>query len=157
MDDSEFQAVIDTPVTRLGIKCRDGKLYSIDFLHRNTPRKQPETDLAVEVVVQLEYYFNHPKSHFDLPLLLGGTPFQQRVWSYMQQVPSGATRSYGQVAAELGSSPRAVGNACRANPCPIIVPCHRIIAANGLGGFAGQTVGDLMDIKRWLLAYENAL
>ena len=157
MDDVEFQAIIDTPFTRLGIKCHAGKLCAIDFVSRAMPLKRPESDEVVEVVCQLERYFDNPKWQFDLPLALEGTHFQQSVWHAMQQIPVGETRSYGQIAALLKSSPRAVGNACRANPCPVVVPCHRIIAANGLGGFAGQRGGDKLAIKRDLLTYEGAL
>ncbi|MCF6283528.1 MAG: methylated-DNA--[protein]-cysteine S-methyltransferase [Candidatus Polarisedimenticolaceae bacterium] len=157
MDDAKFQAIIDTPFTRLGIKCQAGKLSAIDFVSRTTPLKRPESDEVVEVVCQLERYFDSPKWQFDLPLVLEGTPFQRSVWHAMQQIPAGETRSYGQIAALLKSSPRAVGNACRANPCPVVVPCHRIIAAHGLGGFAGQRDGDKLAIKRGLLTYEGAL
>jgi len=157
VDDSQFQAVIDTPFSRLGIRCHDGKLCNISFLSRTTPLKQPETDEVVEVVYQLECYFDNPKWVFDLPLTLAGTPFQQSVWQAMRLIPVGETRSYGQIASLLKSSPRAVGGACRVNPCPIVVPCHRIVAANGLGGFDGQREGEKMVIKHGLLSYEGAL
>lgn len=157
MHDTNYQAVIDSLIGRLGIKYQERELHGIDFLGRKSPLSRPEEDDVVEVIFQLECYFDNPQWHFDLPLSLGGTPFQQRVWHSMQQIPVGETRSYGQISDALNSSPRAVGNACRANPCPVVVPCHRIIGANGLGGFAGQTSGDLMDIKRWLLIFEGAL
>ncbi len=157
MDDTQFQAVVDTPFTRLGIRCHEGNLCHIDFLSREVALKPPEADDVVEVICQLERYFDNPNWRFDLPLSLGGTHFQRSVWQAMQQIPVGETRSYGQIAMLLKSSPRAVGGACRVNPCPIVVPCHRIIAANGLGGFDGQLVGEKMDIKRGLLTYEGAL
>lgn len=157
MLDSNCEAVIDSPIGRVGIRYRDGALCGIDFLNRESALLRPKEDDVVEVVAQLERYFDNSTWHFDLPLRRAGTPFQQRVWQSMQQIPTGETRSYGQIADSLKSSPRAVGNACRANPCPIVVPCHRIIGANGLGGFAGQTSGDKMDIKRWLLTFEGAL
>ncbi len=157
MGNIPFQAVVDTPFTRLGIRCHEGRLCRIDFLDRETKLKSPEADDVVEVICQLERYFNNPKGRFDLPLSLGGTHFQRSVWQAMQQIPVGETRSYGQIALLLKSSPRAVGGACRVNPCPIVVPCHRIIAANGLGGFDGQLVGEKMAIKRGLLTHEGAL
>jgi methylated-DNA-[protein]-cysteine S-methyltransferase len=157
MTNSLFQAVVDTPYSRLGIRCLDSQLINVDFLSREIPLKRPKSDDVVEVVYQLECYFDNPKWRFDLPLLLKGTAFQLSVWHAMQQIPVGETRSYGQIAKSLKSSPRAVGGACRVNPCPIVVPCHRIIAANGLGGFDGQLKGEKMDIKRNLLTYEGAL
>jgi methylated-DNA-[protein]-cysteine S-methyltransferase len=86
---------------------------------------------------------------------VAGTPFQRRVWEAMRAIPPGRTRTYGDLAAELGTSPRAIGGACRANPCPIVVPCHRVVGATGLGGFAGDTSGHKVEVKRWLLRHEG--
>ncbi len=100
-------------------------------------------------------YFREPTRRIDLPVQLRGTPFQRRAWQLIAAIPPGATRTYGELAADLGSSARAVGGACRANPCPLVVPCHRVVARRGLGGFAGDRNGRLRDIKRWLLAHEG--
>jgi methylated-DNA-[protein]-cysteine S-methyltransferase len=98
-----------------------------------------------------------PAFEFGLPLAPAGTHFQRRVWARIAAIPSGQTLSYGEVAAAIGSGPRAVGNACGANPYPIVVPCHRVVAANhGLGGFARNSGGFLLDIKKWLLRHEHA-
>ena len=102
-------------------------------------------------------YFQSPVRPIDLPVQLAGTPFQRRVWDLIAAIPPGATRSYGALAAELRTSARAVGGACRANPCPLVVPCHRVVARHGLGGFAGDRNGRLLGIKRWLLAHEAAV
>ena len=84
-----------------------------------------------------------------------GTPFQRRVWQALRGIPSGSTCSYGELAHELGSSARAVGGACRRNPIPIVVPCHRVAAAaGGVGGFMGQRDGEALTIKQWLLDHE---
>jgi methylated-DNA-[protein]-cysteine S-methyltransferase len=84
-----------------------------------------------------------------------GTVFQQRVWQAIASIPLGQTRSYGQLAEQLNSGPRAVANACGANRIPLIIPCHRVLAKNGLGGFMqGKKNG--LNIKRWLLAHEGA-
>ncbi|MCG6940083.1 MAG: methylated-DNA--[protein]-cysteine S-methyltransferase [Thiohalocapsa sp.] len=101
-------------------------------------------------------YFQDSCRRIDLPVQLGGTPFQRRVWRLIAAIAPRSTRTYGELAAALGSSPRAVGGACRANPCPLVVPCHRVVARHGLGGFAGDRGGRLLDIKRWLLAHEQA-
>jgi methylated-DNA-[protein]-cysteine S-methyltransferase len=90
----------------------------------------------------------------DFPLAPAGTEFQRRVWKAMTRIPIGRTRTYGEIAAELASAAQAVGQACGANPLPIIVPCHRIVSASGLGGFAGATEGTMIDVKRWLLDHE---
>jgi methylated-DNA-[protein]-cysteine S-methyltransferase len=89
------------------------------------------------------------------PLRLSGTPFQRRVWARLRQIPPGATRTYGELARQLETSPRAVGGACRANPVALFVPCHRVVAASGAGGFYGQSTGRWPAIKRWLLAREG--
>jgi methylated-DNA-[protein]-cysteine S-methyltransferase len=101
-------------------------------------------------------YFQDPSRRIDVRCKLSGTPFQRRVWRLIAAIPPGDTRTYGELAAALGSSARAVGGACRANPCPLVVPCHRVVARDGLGGFAGDRGGRLLDIKRWLLAHEAA-
>ena len=89
-------------------------------------------------------------------LRLIGTPFQRRVWAVLQQIPPGVTRTYGELARRLGTSPRAVGGACRANPVPLFVPCHRVVTAGGgAGGFAGHGSGRWPQIKRWLLDREG--
>jgi methylated-DNA-[protein]-cysteine S-methyltransferase len=101
-------------------------------------------------------YFAGAAQPITLPVRLRGTPYQRRVWQAIAAIGPGATRTYGDLARELDSAPRAVGGACRANPCPLVVPCHRVVARNGLGGFAGDRDGRLRDIKRWLLAHEAA-
>ena len=109
------------------------------------------------VVQQLENYFEHPGAGFSVPFELVGTPFQQRVWQALTQIPVGETLTYGELGARLGSGARAVGNACRRNPVSIIVPCHRVVAASGIGGYSGSTSGPVLDRKRWLLEHENQL
>jgi len=150
-----YAAVIASPIGRLGISARDA-LTSIDFVSTKTPLQAPRTPLARIVCAQLKAYFADPRTRFTLPLAAYGTEFQQRAWRALQRIPSGAARTYGELARTLKSAPRPVGGACRANPIPIVVPCHRVIAANGPGGFMGATRGRAMDIKRWLLEHEAA-
>lgn len=100
---------------------------------------------------QLEEYFEGKRKDFDLPLDLHGTPFQLRVWSALREIPYGKTVNYGEIARGLGSSARAVGNANGKNPVPIIIPCHRVIGADGsLTGFGGG-----LEKKRYLLQLEG--
>jgi methylated-DNA-[protein]-cysteine S-methyltransferase len=88
---------------------------------------------------------------------LDGTDFQKRVWSELQKIPVGKVVTYGDLAKKLKTSPRAVGNACRANPILIIIPCHRVVGKNSLGGFSGQRAGKWLQIKEQLLKYEKYL
>ncbi len=104
---------------------------------------------------QLKRYFSVPQAGFDIPLQQQGTPYQRRVWRALQRIPPGQTLTYGQLAKRLHTSPRAIGNACRQNPLPLLVPCHRVVAIKGLGGFSGKTTGVRVELKRWLLQHEG--
>ena len=108
--------------------------------------------------MQLQAYLEDPAFEFDVPLRLSGTHHQLAVWEAMRAIPAGETRTYGELAQSIGSSARAVGGACGANPVPIVVPCHRVVGAGGsLGGFMGaREEGFELSIKRWLLAHEGA-
>jgi methylated-DNA-[protein]-cysteine S-methyltransferase len=107
------------------------------------------------VCEQLLNYLENPDMKFAVPLKPGGTSYQQRVWQAMLNIPRGETRSYGELAAALRSCAQAVGQACGANPIPIIIPCHRVVSKSGLGGFMRHASGVSLDIKRWLLAHEK--
>jgi methylated-DNA-[protein]-cysteine S-methyltransferase len=150
-----YAAVITAPFGRLGIHGHEA-ITSIDFVSNRVPLQPPRTPFARKVCAQLKAYFVDSRTHFDLPLAPSGTEFQQRAWRALRRIPSGTARTYGELARTLRSAPRAVGGACRANPIPIIVPCHRVVAANGPGGFMGATRGRSLDIKRWLLEHEAA-
>ena len=150
-----YQAVVKAPGFSLGIRCNADEVTAIDFLE---PRDEvaPKSSLAKEAVRQLRAYLRNPRHEFTLPLAPAGTPHQRKVWQQISAIPSGKTRSYGELAIRIKSAPRAVGGACGANPYPVVVPCHRVVAASGgLGGFARQRGGFLLDIKRWLLAHEQ--
>jgi len=156
-DQLNYDVVIETPVTaiRLGLRVVGDKLAGIDLLSTCHPIQMPTRTLTHEMVRQLEGYFNDPQWQFSLPVVSSGTVFQQRVWQFMRAIPVGETRRYGDVAISLKSAARAVGGACRRNPVPLVVPCHRIVAANGLGGFDGQRDGAELDFKQWLLNHEK--
>ena len=151
------QARLQTPFGGLGISCQDEVLTGVEFLAPGAQALAPRTPFAREVCAQLTAYLADAAFRFDLPLKLQGTPHQQRVWQAMCAIPCGQARSYGDVARELHSSALAVGQACGANPIPVIIPCHRIVGKAGIGGFANHREGHLLDIKRWLLAHEGAL
>ena len=119
-------------------------------------REDPYHDPLRRCAEQLADYLAGKRQCFDLPVAPKGTDFQQRVWRALQAIPPGETRTYGDLARQLGTSARAIGGACRANPCLIVVPCHRVIAKDGLGGFAGDVTGRRLEVKRWLLRHEGA-
>lgn len=155
MSEREFAAVVAAPGFCLGVRCADDEVIEIVFLEPR-PEVAPTTPLAAETVRQLRAYLADPNFVFGLPLRPSGTPFQRRVWERIAAIPAGTTRTYGEIAGELKNAPRAVGQACGANPLPLVCPCHRVVGANaGLGGFARHGGGFLLDIKRWLLAHEG--
>lgn len=154
-----FDACVKTPFGVVGIVTTETHLTGLHFLPATVPPKMPRKDsLAHLVCVKLNAYLDNPQVDFDIPLKLAGTKHQLDVWSYMQTIAPGQTRTYGQLADAIGSSARAVGAACGQNPIPLIVPCHRIVAANGsLGGFMGGKLANPLGIKQWLLTHEGAL
>ena len=150
-----YDAVIAAPFGRLGITLKDGRLADIDFLGTRFPLRAPKKAATRRVCRALNIYLQNPKTKFRLPLETGGSDFQRRVWRAMQRIPVGKVLSYGELARKLKTGPRAVGNACRANSIPIVIPCHRVVAANGKGGFMGKTGGRALAIKNWLLTHER--
>jgi len=149
-------AVVAAPFGAVGIEVEDGTLTALHFLSEVAP-VAPTGDFARRVVEQLERYFTTPDAGFDVPLRIRGTPFQRAVWQQIAAIPCGRTRAYGELAAELDAPARAVGQACGDNRLPIVIPCHRVIGANGLGGFAHRSGGFELTVKRWLLEHEGAL
>lgn len=150
-----YQAKLSAPFGMLGIRCSKTALLGIDFLTANEHSQPPVSDLAVQVCVQLRAYLEHPDVQFSFPLDYVATVHRQKVWRALSAIPRGQTRSYGELARELHSSAQAVGQACGANPFPIVIPCHRVVSRAGLGGFMHHAAGDVLDIKRWLLAHES--
>ena len=154
--------VIATPFGRLGISTEmvEGSLMlsGINYLPFESSLKPPKNDLAKEVIRQCNAYLNNPSHHFDLPLKPVGTFHQQKVWGSILEIPLGLTRTYGELAYLIRSGPRAVGTACGANPYPLIVPCHRVVSAQGIGGFMKEnSPGFYRQIKIWLLKHEGIL
>ena len=146
------QLSMHSPVGDLSISEEDGAIVSLDWGWGSI---QGETPLLSRARDQLNAYFDGDATPFVLPLIPHGTPFQQKVWAAMRRIPYGQTTTYGDMAKELGSAARAVGGACRRNPLPILVPCHRVLGAGGrLGGYSGD--GGL-ETKTSLLRLERAL
>lgn len=146
-----------TPFGGIGIRTAAGVLVELVYLKPNFPEKSPTDPLAARTVRQLERYFANPWFRFKLPLADVGSVFQQRVWRAIEEIPVGRVLTYGDIARRIGSAPRAVGQACGANWFALLVPCHRVTAAGGLGGFSAHDDVEHfhLDVKRWLLRHEG--
>ncbi len=135
-----------------------GALTAIEWVRSEIPTEtgtlQRASPLLAAAARQLDEYFAGRRRSFDLPLAPNGSPFQRRVWDEMCRIPYGATARYGDLARALGTAAQPIGQACGANPIPIVIPCHRVVAAGGLGGFSG---GAGLTSKRFLLRHEGAL
>jgi len=127
---------------------------AVDLLGDRARTHAASNEVAREACRQLATYFRNPAHRFHLPLAGVGTPFQKRVWTALRRIPSGRVLRYGELARRLDTSARSVGGACRANPIPVIVPCHRVVARDGDGGYMGQRAGRALRMKRWLLNHE---
>ncbi len=145
------QLSLHSPVGDLTISEEDGAIVAIDW---GWGRDQTETPVLVEARRQLHAYFDGERLSFDLPLTPAGSPYRQRVWQALRDIPPGVTRTYADIARVAGGSPRSVGGANGANPIPIVIPCHRVVATTGIGGYSG---GDGLPTKRFLLNLEARL
>ena len=150
-----FDVTVDFPKMKVAVLTREDRVVEIRYLPLSSPGVLPKNALAEETARQLERYREDPDTVFDLPLAIEGSPFQKSVWRAMCAIPRGKTRTYGDIAKELGGEARVVGQACGDNRLPIVIPCHRVVAANGIGGFAHSTGGYLLEAKRWLLLHET--
>ena len=151
-----YSAVVSSPIGGLAISVLDGRLRQLRILPRPFAELPPVDSITQAVVEQLDRYFGDPSWLFDLPVGADGTRFQKRVWETLRSIPPGRPITYGALAERLGTGARAVGSACKSNPIPIVVPCHRVVGAGGLGGFMGASGGSPLAIKQWLLAHERA-
>lgn len=151
----DYQAIVAAPFGALGVRVTDGVLTAIDFLPDAVLPLAPADAATQTICAQLIEYLKNPYRSFDFPMSLTGTPFQQRVWRALQVIPVGETLTYAELARRISSGPRAVANACGANPLPVVIPCHRIVAKGGLGGFMRGREAGALSIKQWLLAHER--
>jgi methylated-DNA-[protein]-cysteine S-methyltransferase len=152
-----FSAIIAAPFGRIGIRADDRAVTEIVYLPAHFPEQPPTNAIAAMAAQQIACYLLNPNMTFDLPLQSVGTAYQQRVWDQIAAIPCGSVLTYGALARQIHSAPRAVGQACGANWYPIVIPCHRVVAASGLGGFAHHDAnsGFYTDVKRWLLVHEQ--
>ena len=151
-----FQARMKTPFAGLGIRLEANRLAAVEFIHLQKEHL-PDDAAGREICQRIRHYLDDPLQNdfLDIPCCYTGTPFQVNVWKALRTIPAGRVLTYGELAKRLDTSARAVGNACRQNPRPVVIPCHRVVAASGIGGYAGATHGSLFAIKRWLLQHEG--
>ncbi len=143
-------ASMSSPLGPLTVVSDGSAITALQWGEGGTQDTTPE---LTEALAQLAAYFRGGLTRFDLPLNVGGSEFQRRVCDAMCDIPFGETVTYGDLAARVGASPQAIGNACGGNPIPVIIPCHRVLAASGLGGYSGQGG---VETKVWLLRHEGA-
>jgi len=159
---AEYDFLYDSPTGQLGICIDAGSITKIIWLEQDVlattetpPSKSINNKLKKEVVSVLDNYFDSGLFEDEISLCPDGTRFQKRVWQALKRIPSGTVKTYGDVARELKTSSRAVGQACRRNNIPLFIPCHRVVAARGIGGFMGGYRH--VERKRWLLQHEGIL
>ncbi len=160
--------ILQTPLGNLRLTLQKKTLTRIEFLSEHDT--DYIADFSIEnfsisdfsnnhlfekIIRELKQYFQNPAHIFSIPINITGTPFQLKVREALRQIPLGETVSYGELAKQLETSPRAIGNACRTNPIPIIIPCHRVVGKTDLGGFSGKRDGQFLQIKKWLLQHER--
>jgi methylated-DNA-[protein]-cysteine S-methyltransferase len=156
---SPATTTINTEFGAISIHQQAG-LLKIDLLGNHISEPTVSQDAVVQhqsfkqMTKEILAYLQRPHQAFSLPTQLAGSAFQQKVWLAIYAIPLGQTRTYGELASQLQSGPRAVANACGANCLPLAIPCHRVVAKNGLGGFMRGAKNGLA-IKRWLLAHEG--
>jgi len=160
MTEQRYDVVFATDLALIGLLFDGDKLTRVKYLDRKSQKVTPVkslNQLAKAVKSKIKKYIN-PRSKtkkLNIDVSLNVTPFQARVLEQLKKIPYGETRTYGEIAKTLKTSPRAVGNACRNNPLPIIIPCHRVVAAKDIGGYDGAKSGDLLAIKYRLLEMEG--
>lgn len=144
------QISLHSPLGPLTLSEEDGAIIALDW---GWGRDQTETVLLKSARDWLHAWFDKPDGVFPLPLAPEGTPYQKKVWAALLKIPVGKVRTYGELAADIGGSARSVGQSVGRNPIPILIPCHRVVAAHSLGGYSGDGGPD---DKLWLLEFEGA-
>lgn len=153
----DYDVVVAAPFGAIAVRCDEAAIIALDLLDQPAAPTRAASGFAAQVTAELEAYLWDGRRDVTLPVRASGTVFQRRVWERLQRIPPGGCCTYGALARELRTSPRAIGGACRANPVPLVVPCHRVVAAAGIGGFAGFLEGGMLAIKGWLLEHEQSM
>jgi len=156
IDAPVYAAKVRTPFAVLGLSTNGTALTGLTYLPLAERAAAPTDRVAETAARELERYLSDPGYRFRVALAPAGTAFQQRVWAALSAIQRGQSRTYGDVARDMRTAPRAVGQACGANRIALIIPCHRVVGAQGaLGGFIHAEEGNPIAIKRWLLAHEG--
>ena len=156
MPPQSYDAILVAPFCHLGACFSGTVLTRLDFLPEATQPTALHDKRVQRLANELAAYWRNPAHRFELPFEPAGTPFQLRVWRALMEIEPGKPTTYGALANQLGTAARAVGQACGANPLPILIPCHRVVSAQELGDFMHATSGAPLDFKNWLLAHEKA-
>lgn len=152
--EKNYDAIIPAPFGAVGICTQDDFLIRVELLANPQAEKCSSAAFVQNIANQLNQYFLNPHTALSVPFAVKGTAFQKRVWQAIAAIPCGQTLTYGELAAKVGSGPRAVANVCGANQVPLVIPCHRVVAKNGLGGFM-QGKANGLAVKQWLLDHEK--
>ena len=151
------QIILKTPIGKIAVCYEDDFVTEVKQVAPQTRTVSKKDPFAKEIQKQLKAYFAGDLQEFSLPFLFKqGTDYQLKVWDQIRRISFGKTKTYGEIAKKIKSGPRAVGNACRNNQLLLLVPCHRVVSATGLGGFMGDADGSLVRRKQWLLDHEKA-
>ena len=151
-----YDARLEIEAGHVALQMAGGAVSRLEILDRQPALRPHPAPGATAVLQRVVDHLLRGRDISGLDVRLEGTLFQCSVWGLLRTIPRGKTRTYGDIARELGSSARAVGGACRANRVLLLVPCHRVVASRGAGGFAGHRQGRWPSIKRWLLTVEGA-
>jgi methylated-DNA-[protein]-cysteine S-methyltransferase len=153
----QYQAVIAAPFAHLGVVFDHAGVQRIDFLPVSTPLLTNMHPHIHALTQALDRYWQDAAYQplADVPVSYQATPHQTKVWQILAAIPVGSTRYYGEIAAQIASSPRAVGQACGANPLPILIPCHRVVGKTSAGGFMHSRDESVLAYKQWLLNHER--
>lgn len=154
-DTSVFSAIVPAPFGGIGVRTDGDGLRELVYLPPEFAPRAGRDRLSTEAAAQVAAYLADPDFVFSLPLPVVGTAHQRKVWAVINAIPRGQVLTYGDVARRVGSAPRAVGQACGANWYPLMIPCHRVTASGGIGGFARHDGGFHQNVKRWLLRHER--
>ena len=149
-----YDVIINAPFGGVGIHVESDYVVGIQLFPIQQSARETSHQFAQYIAHKISQYFMQAASILDIPYAVSGTPFQKRVWKAISDIPAGEVLTYSELAEKVGSGPRAVANACGANRLPLLIPCHRVVAKNGLGGFM-QGIDGGLKIKEWLLAHES--
>ncbi len=145
-----------TPFAMIGVRSDGESITEVAYLSDDVGQQTATDRVAARAVREIERYLGDADFRFTVPLAPKGTPFQLRVWEAIRAIPLMESRTYGELARQLHTSARAIGQACGANRIALIIPCHRVVGSRGaLGGFMNEDDGDPLTIKRWLLTHEG--